>query len=106
MSGICCQLCGVSFTIARLRREDEPYDAAWSFYGADFVDKDIVDSFVNNGRDGSAGIGEKCQEGSGCKNVKRLNSFGKENTEHVAGPECVMKHGYSGHRISLEEMKV
>jgi len=62
--------------------------------------------FANVGNGENDGIGEKCQDDSGCKDVKRLDSLGDENIEHVAGPVCVMKHGYSGHRISLAEMKV
>ena len=80
-----CQLCGVSFAIARLRRADEPEDASWSYTGEDFVtvDEDMTDGV--------------CGEDSGCSPPGE--------GEHIAGPGCVSEQGYSGHRISLEEMK-
>ena len=34
---IVCQLCGVSFAIGRLRRPDEPQEAAWDYTGSGFV---------------------------------------------------------------------
>lgn len=84
-----CQLCGVSFAIARLRRADEPEEAAWDYAGYDFVDV----------HDDSDGI---CGEGSGCTIPDdEDNRVG----EHVAGPGCVSESGYSGHRISVVEMK-
>ena len=35
-----CQLCGVSFAIAHLRRADEPEEATWDYTGSDFVNAD------------------------------------------------------------------
>ena len=84
-----CQLCGVSFAIARLRRADEPEAAAWDSTGSHFVD-------------GHWGYAEMCGEGSGCTiPVDEDNRAG----EHVAGPDCVSESGYSGYRISVAEMK-
>ena len=83
-----CQLCGVSFAIARLRRADEPEDAAWCYYGYDFVTLDEE-------------IFGLCGENSGCS----INGEGARAGEHFAGPGCVSEHGYSGSRISLEKMK-
>ena len=90
-----CQLCGVSFAIARLRRVDEPKQAAWDFTGVDFVevyhpDANYIDMDV------------LCEEGSGCTVSDR---GGDRPGEHLAGPGCVSHSGYSGHRISLAEMK-
>ena len=82
-----CQLCGVSFAIARLRRADEPEQAAWAYYGDDFV-KTTEDRPI-------------CVEGSGCTALSHDDSF----EEHVAGPGCICQEGYSGHQISLAEMK-
>ena len=50
---------------------------------------------------------EVCRESSGCQGLKRPAPYdGNENgVEHIAGPGCVSGRGYSGHRISLEEMK-
>ena len=84
-----CQLCGVSFAIARLRRADEPEEAAWSYYGSDFVDVDDQSDVI-------------CGEGSGCT-VSDIE--GNRAGEHLAGPGCVLGNGYTGHRVSLAEMK-
>jgi hypothetical protein len=32
-SEIYCQLCGVSFAIARIRTPQEPIEAAWAYHG-------------------------------------------------------------------------
>jgi hypothetical protein len=79
-----CQLCGVSPAISRLRRPDEPFEAAWSYYGEGFTE-----------------YGDSCRENSGCMKIEREGG----EFEHVAGPGCVCGQGYSGHRILLEEMK-
>ena len=84
---IVCQLCGVSFAIARFRRADEPEDAAWSYDGRDF---EIVDHPF-----------KLCGGNSGCS----THGEGARAAEHIAGPGCVSENGYSGYRISLEEMK-
>ena len=84
-----CQLCGVSFAIARLRRADEPEEAAWEYHGSGFV----------NSHEERYGI---CEERSGCT----FPPHGDERSgEHFAGPGCVSESGYSGHQISLAEMK-
>lgn len=85
-----CQLCGVSFAIARLRRADEPEDAAWRYYGHHFVD---LDEYTVDGR--------LCGDSSGCY----THGEGAREGEHIAGPGCVSESGYSGYRISVEEMK-
>ena len=82
-----CQLCGVSFAIARLRRADEPEQAAWAYNGVDFVS--TSEDFPI------------CVEGSGCT----MPSHDDRAREHVAGPGCVCQEGYSGHQISLAEVK-
>lgn len=79
-----CQLCGVSFAIARLRRADEPESAAWDYTGSMVVDAEYY------------GL---CGDGSGC------TMPGDEGREHIAGPNCVSENGYTGHRISVAEMK-
>lgn len=84
-----CQLCGVSFAIARLRRADEPEEAAWDYTGSEFVNAD----------EESNGL---CGEGSGCT-VPGDES--RRAGEHLAGPDCVSESGYTGHRISVAEMK-
>ena len=84
-----CQLCGVSFAIARLRHADEPAEAAWDYTGSEFVGEDEM----------SDGL---CGDGSGCT---VLEDGGHRAGEHLAGPGCVSERGYTGHRISLAEMK-
>lgn len=90
-----CQLCGVSFAIARLRRADEPPEAAWSRYG---------DEYVTWG-DFFAGPGsyDPC-ESSGCQRSE-THTGDDEQHEHIAGPGCMGVYEYNGHRISLEEMR-
>lgn len=84
-----CQLCGVSFAIARLRRADEPAEAAWDYAGSAFV----------NAYEEFNGI---CEESSGCTVPDDEDD---RAGEHLAGPGCVSESGYSGHQISLAEMK-
>ncbi|KUJ17088.1 uncharacterized protein LY89DRAFT_669511 [Mollisia scopiformis] len=79
-----CQLCGVSFAITRFRRAEEDSSKAWAYYGSDYSDSPI------------------CGVGSGCTALPRDDS---ENGEHLAGPGCVCTSGYSGYRISVEEMR-
>jgi len=74
-----CQLCGVSFAIARLRRADEPIEAAWDSSGVLLPQAEDMES------------SDECSAIDG---------------EHIAGIECISTQGYSGHRISVEEMKV
>jgi len=95
---IMCQLCGVSFAIARLRRADEPAEAAWDYTGSDYVDE-------ANGRDT---FDDYCGDNTGCTLVERGPTFRPEDDsgeEHIAGPGCASCRGYCGYRISLEEMK-
>lgn len=86
-SEIHCQLCGVSFAIARLRRADEAKEAAWDYYGSNFI---------------SAEFDGICGESSGCTVPDNEDD---RVGEHVAGPGCVSESGYSGHRILVAEMK-
>ena len=85
-----CQLCGVAFLIARIRRPDEPFSAAWDSNGTWYIHEypDDVERF--------------CKEIGGCQMLSREPH---QWAEHVAGPGCASYQGYSGHRISVEEMK-
>lgn len=89
-----CELCGVSFAIARLRRADEPQTASWNYSGEAFIDDD------KEARD-DGNISCYKDSSSGCSSVPRGEEF-----EHVAGPGCSLTTGYCGYRISLKEMKV
>lgn len=91
-----CQFCGVSFAIARFRRDGEPPAAAWNDLGTDFVDQHDVDD-----------CGQDRVKDTGCYEVERPLSWTVERLgrEHIAGPGCCSSHGYSGCRISLEEMR-
>lgn len=84
-----CQLCGVSFAIVRLPCPDEPPEASWDYTGSDYVDEDKE-------------LSELCGESSGCQ---LLRHDGSETGEHIAGFGCISTRGYSGQRVSLEEMK-
>lgn len=84
-----CQLCGVSFAIARLRRPDEPESAGWDSSGTSFVDAENDDAM--------------CEDGSGCTFVEETGHG--RGGEHLAGPDCASEQGYTGHRISVAEMK-
>jgi hypothetical protein len=88
-----CQLCGISFAIARLRRADEPIEAGSSYYGYGFIDVD--------------GFGPEC-DAIGCQNISRegvsgLDYTGPNNsgTEHLPATCCVFDRGYNGQRISF-----
>ena len=89
---ILCQLCGVSFAIARHRRENEPQRAFWDHSGSPYVD--------------AASIDESCGDDTGCE-FESYETFGDETLgyQHVAGLDCASVSGYSGHRISIGEMK-
>ncbi|PGH06212.1 hypothetical protein AJ79_06600 [Helicocarpus griseus UAMH5409] len=90
-SEVCCQLCGVTFAIARHRRADEPPEAAWDYTGTGFISSDHEEELV-----------DFCGEHSGCQ---LMQHEGSDELEHIAGPGCMSGAGYSGHQISLEEMK-
>ena len=90
-----CQLCGVKFAIARLRRADEPKEAGWDPTGFDYVE-------VCESDEDDTGMSVLCHEGSGCTVSDR---GGDRPGEHLAGHGCGSNRGYAGHRISLAEMK-
>ncbi|KAI9709191.1 MAG: hypothetical protein M1812_007776 [Candelaria pacifica] len=95
-----CQLCGVSFAIARLRRADEPESAAWDYSGSGYVEEEDGDDIIENTCGGT--------HISGCYLQERENRFDGERGpahEHISGQGCASGRGYSGHRISLMEMK-
>src|SRR6187402_1668478 len=81
-SEVVCQLCGVSFAIARIRRIEEPIESTWNYFGSEYVDSEV------------------CADGSGCQMVPHEGG----GPEHVAGPGCYSGQGYSAYRISVEEM--
>ena len=85
-----CQLCGVSFAIARLRRIDEPPEAAWDYAGSDYVEED-------------GELTELCGESSGCQLLPR-DDVPALAGEHIAGLGCISNRGYSGQRISIGEI--
>ncbi|EGP88400.1 uncharacterized protein MYCGRDRAFT_40891, partial [Zymoseptoria tritici IPO323] len=104
-----CVLCGVSFSIARLRTRHEPRSHAWNYEGTDFVDDNVQP-------------GDKC--GEGCCFVKRgkapdeflpseadrsgiVYSYLKAELflEHVAGPGCRNTNAYNGHTVSASAVQ-
>ncbi|KAF4629068.1 hypothetical protein G7Y89_g9085 [Cudoniella acicularis] len=87
-----CQLCGVSFAIARIRRAGEPEEAAWTYTGSGYVDE----------------VADTCGEFSGCQALERAdleNGFVGSGEEHISGPGCICTLGYCGYRISTQEMR-
>ena len=89
-----CQLCGVSFAIARHRRPDEPESAAWDYTGSDFIEQQ--EGFE---------VDERCGDATGCTLVDHGDRARyTQDPEHVAGFHCVSNRGYSGWRIAVEEM--
>ena len=85
-----CQICGVSFAIARNRRVDEPQPAAaWDYTGSAYAAEDFISETCGDGF------------GSSCK----ILDDGRHGFQHLAGPGCASIDGYSGYRISVEEMQ-
>ena len=89
---IYCQICGVSFAIARNRRADEPHSAAWDYTGSAYSGCTVVGLFNETCGDGT---------GSGCK----IFDNGRHVFQHLAGPGCASVDAYSGYRIPVEEMQ-
>ena len=87
-----CQICGVSFAIARNRRADEPHSAAWDYTGSATSNQGAWEHFNDACGDGT---------GSSCQIVVD----GQDRCQHLAGPGCASLEGYSGYRISVEEMQ-
>lgn len=79
-----CQLCGVSFAIARIRNADEPYEASWAYFGGEHVG-------------GDDGTGEESDD-EGCSTMT-------DSEEHIAGKSCRSTRGYNGNNISVLAMK-
>lgn len=91
-----CQLCSVGFNVSRIRRRDEPPEAAWT---------DTAIGYVDTESKGTSSL--TCRKGSGCITVRHGPWSPPQIPwkEHVAGPGCASGLGYSGHRITVEEMR-
>jgi hypothetical protein len=82
----------VTFAIARIRRADEPFEAAWNYCGTEFVDYDAYP--------------DACEQPA-CQTFRREEDprgdvdMRYQCLEHVAGPSCTCIRGYSGYRISV-----
>ena len=85
---IACQLCGVSFFIAHLRRADEAQEATWNLAGRDFVIATESDD-------------EDAHYKGSCCVIPNCGFY----QEHLFRPSSVSKAGYSGHRISLAKIQ-
>ncbi|KAI6903467.1 hypothetical protein KC318_g6973 [Hortaea werneckii] len=102
-----CQLCGISFNAGRIRRPDEPPDAAWGFYGYNFVAEPDAQASC---RSRSCQWRDKSDAGGDAYGILGNDdddeTFGElEYREHLAGPECTCTEGYTGYRISVQEMQ-
>ncbi|KAM0170132.1 hypothetical protein ACHAPC_008177 [Botrytis cinerea] len=83
-----CQICAVSFNLARCRTKYEPPEAAWGVSTSMYYARGTTTCY-------------DLSEESGCEKKARYGPL----TEHIAGPNCVFGGGYSGHRISVAQMK-
>jgi len=105
-----CQLCGVSFCVARIRRGDEERTKAWAPYNEPYVhvmdDMDLKTTEGEESEEQDDYQTRRCPESSKCVYPIFTGNWGKIQREHVAGPGCMSRAGYSGYRISVEEMKV
>lgn len=90
-----CQICGVSFNLARVRTKNEPAEAGWGYSSGLYY----------SGDEGSA-LCSTMPKQSGCENVPVEGEGPHPEEVHIAGPGCVFTGGYSGYRITPEEMKV
>ncbi|KAI7282514.1 hypothetical protein KC343_g1476 [Hortaea werneckii] len=106
-----CQLCGVSFNVPRIRRPDEDDDAAWGGRGYAFVTQQNAEfdcqslSCEEDVRDHRLQDGE--YEDRNLEDVMLgVESYCElEYTEHLAGPACTSTAGYTGYKISVQEMQ-
>lgn len=100
-----CQLCGVSFAIARLRTKHEPREThAWSYH---------TRSEESYWSDDEEGYTCRPLEETGCAGEPPFRPDDGDSTavideggkEHIAGPGCRFNRGYNGNLISVEEME-
>lgn len=94
-----CFLCGVPFTAARIRTTHELGPLAWGYGGA---------SYVGRLPSSTGPILSPCDSNSGCRmHLRQDPPYGNfsHGYEHIAGAGCISNEGYSGHRISFEEMR-
>ena len=86
-----CQLCTVSFNIARVRTPHEPPSSAWG-------SSSPRPSYTRDEQESRCIVFGEAMK-SGCKNLG-------PDSVHCAGQGCSFSGGYSGWRIGVEEMKV
>ncbi|SMR63727.1 unnamed protein product [Zymoseptoria tritici ST99CH_3D1] len=110
-SEIHCTICGVSFSIGRIRTRHEPRSYAWCYYGGGTCSQYTLPD-------------EDCCPSSGCTFVDRTKptdnfqpvdsdrkvAFAPDGqipyeTEHVAGPDCKKNAGYNGHHFSTTTVR-
>ncbi|KAI7122572.1 hypothetical protein KC316_g18109 [Hortaea werneckii] len=89
-----CQLCGISFNAGRIRRPDEPPDAAWGFYGYNFVAQPDAQASCQSRSCQWLERDKSDAEGDALGIVGDEETFGElEYREHLAGPECTYIDG-------------
>ncbi|PQE32796.1 F-box-like domain-containing protein [Rutstroemia sp. NJR-2017a WRK4] len=91
-----CQICAVSFNLARVRTKCESREAGWELENG---------LYYNYMGDPAGVLCSNMPEQSGCKNVPVEGGGAFPEEEHIAGPGCVYTGGYSGYRITPEDMK-
>lgn len=92
-----CQICAVSFNLARVRTKCETQEAGWEKSNG---------LYYNDMGDPGSVLCSNMPEQSGCENVPVEGGGAFPEEEHIAGLGCVYTGGYSGYRITPEDMKV
>ncbi|KAF2751065.1 hypothetical protein M011DRAFT_491695 [Sporormia fimetaria CBS 119925] len=83
---VLCHICGVSFKIGRIRTAQEPRNAAWAPWA---LPTTYPNSFVEHNGE----FNQSCPPETACM------------YEHIASLGCKDDNGYSGHEISVKEMR-
>ena len=122
---IFCQICGVSFNIARIRRAGQhpstpipaPLPPSHSHTDDTTSDEPLEAAWCHNGRDPDLVAHHLADcDSETCTSVRHTiplctSSDGNEDEaevveEHLVGEDCLSEAAYSGHRIGWEEMQV
>ncbi|PQE07219.1 F-box-like domain-containing protein [Rutstroemia sp. NJR-2017a BVV2] len=86
----------LSFNLARVRTKCETQEAGWERSNG---------LYYNDMEDPASVLCSNMPEQSGCENVPVEGGGAFPEEEHIAGPGCVYTGGYSGYRITPEDMK-
>ena len=90
---VCCRFCHISFDVRRLYHPGEPEDPD------DILHQHSFPTAMPFPKSTTQGV-ELCGEDTGCEYL-----IFKDKVKHITGTGCVSTLGYSGYRISADEMK-